>query len=89
MTEIRKHTEYVLKKNNVTDICDIDFSYGNGNQPAEAAEAGVIDLAKYQLELEEVIKAYTFGYDDSLKKQHARYGGDRVNYLDLYVITRR
>ena len=46
-SEVKKYTEYILEKNKCSDICDINYTYGQGNQPVEVARAGVIDLGKY------------------------------------------
>ncbi len=55
MSEIEKYTEYVLKKNNVDDLCDIDYSHGLGNQPIEVAKAGAINWGRYCLEYDEQV----------------------------------
>ncbi len=49
-SEMRRYKTYILLKNRVEDICDIDYSFGNGNQPYEVAKAGIIDLEKYEEE---------------------------------------
>jgi hypothetical protein len=55
MSEIKKYKAYILEKNNTTDICDIDYSYGNGNQPSEVAKNGIIDIDKYNEEMDAIM----------------------------------
>ncbi|MCP4337676.1 MAG: hypothetical protein GY799_02035 [Desulfobulbaceae bacterium] len=56
MSEVKKYREYILSRNNTTDQCDIDYSLGKGNQPIEVAKAGVIDLDKYDAEIDDMFR---------------------------------